>query len=189
MREEEIARQFGEALRNIKIDTKIMKWILTALKDSHDKEKLYHNEALAKLQKQHEKLQARIDAMYEDKLDGEITQRFYDHKSNIWRGEQEDILRKIEKHQNANQTYMDEGVRLLELAQHDVKLYEKQEMTEKRRILDLVGCIIGGAKCDGSEGLADIVGNWGGREESSILGYGYKGPAHNAAMVNAIFAA
>lgn len=57
----------------------------------------------------------------------------------------------------------------------------------KRRILDLIGCIIGGAKCDGSEGLADIVGNWGGKEEASILGYGYKGPAHNAAMVNAIF--
>jgi 2-methylcitrate dehydratase PrpD len=57
----------------------------------------------------------------------------------------------------------------------------------KRRILDMIGCIIGGAKCDGSEGLAGIVGNWGGKEEASILGYGYKGPAHNAAMVNAIF--
>lgn len=64
-----------------------------------------------------------------------------------------------------------------------------QETVEntKRRILDLIGCIIGGAKCDGSEGLAEIVGNWGGKEEASILGYGYKGPVHNAAMVNAVF--
>ena len=41
----------------------------------------------------------------------------------------------------------------------------------KRRILDMIGCIIGGAKCDGSERLADIIGNWGGKEEASILGY------------------
>ena len=90
------------------------------------------------LQKQREKLQVRIDAMYEDKLDGRITQEFYDRKSNLWREEQENILRKIEKHQNANRTYLNEGVRLLELAQNAVKLYEKQEMSEKHKILNFV---------------------------------------------------
>jgi site-specific DNA recombinase len=48
------------------------------------------------------------------------------------------ILRKIDKHQNANQSYLDEGVRLLELSQNAVRLYEKQEMREKRRILNFV---------------------------------------------------
>ncbi len=57
----------------------------------------------------------------------------------------------------------------------------------KRRILDMIGCIIGGAKCDGSKELADVVGRWGGKEESTMLGYGYRGPSHDMAMVNAIF--
>lgn len=57
----------------------------------------------------------------------------------------------------------------------------------RRRILDMIGDIIGGSRCDGSEGLAKLAGGWGGKEESSILGYGYRGPAHDVAMVNAIF--
>jgi site-specific DNA recombinase len=71
-------------------------------------------------------------------------------KSSEWRSEQADILRKVEQHQHANQTYLDEGVRLLELAQRATNLYEKQEMREKRRLLDFVfsnstwkdGCLI-----------------------------------------------
>ena len=57
----------------------------------------------------------------------------------------------------------------------------------KRRILDMIGCIIGGARCDGSEGLAGLAGSWSGKTESRVLGYGYKGPAHDVALVNAIF--
>jgi site-specific DNA recombinase len=88
--------------------------------------------------------------MYVDKLDGTISQQFFDQKSSEWRSEQADILRKIEQHQHANQTYLDEGVRLLELAQRATNLYERQEMREKRRLLDFVfsnstwqdGCLI-----------------------------------------------
>ena len=47
-------------------------------------------------------------------------------------------MRKIEKHQNANHVYLEEGGRILELAQHAVILYEKQEMVEKRRLLNFV---------------------------------------------------
>ena len=54
----------------------------------------------------------------------------------LWREEQDNILRKIEKHQNANKNYLNEGVRLLELVQNAIKLYEKQEMSEKRKILN-----------------------------------------------------
>ncbi len=44
----------------------------------------------------------------------------------------EGIRRKIEKHENANHNYPDEGVHLLELSQRAVTLYEKQEMTTER---------------------------------------------------------
>ncbi|MBM4300250.1 MAG: hypothetical protein FJ121_01785 [Deltaproteobacteria bacterium] len=45
---------------------------------------------------------------------------------------------KIEKHENANHIYLEEGGRILELAQHAVILYEKQDMLEKRRLLNFV---------------------------------------------------
>ena len=59
-------------------------------------------------------------------------------KTEEWRIDQADILRKIEKHQNANHAYLEEGGRILELAQHAVILYDKQEMDEKRRLLNFV---------------------------------------------------
>jgi site-specific DNA recombinase len=138
VREEEMARQFGEALRLIRMDKEVLEWVVTALRESHGDEKRYHDEMIAKLQKEYQKLQNRIDAMYVDKLDAKITQEFFDRRNGDWRTEQAEILRKIEKHQNANSSYLEEGVRLLELSQKAASLYEKQEMNEKRRILDFV---------------------------------------------------
>ena len=53
-----------------------------------------------------------------------------------FRAEQAECLRSIEQHQGANQSYMAEGVRLLELARNARRLFEKQEAREKRRLLD-----------------------------------------------------
>jgi site-specific DNA recombinase len=138
VREEDIAAQFGRALEAIRLDGDVLTWMVTALKASHSDTKRYHNEMITALQKHYQKLQHRLDAMYVDKLDGTIAQAFFDQKSGEWRSEQADILRTIEQHQRANQTYVDEGVRLLELAQRATTLYERQEMREKRRLLDFV---------------------------------------------------
>ena len=138
VREEEIASQFGEALRAIKLDDEVLEWMVTALRESHGDEKRYHDEMISSLHDQYQKLQDRIDTMYIDKLDGRISQDYFDSKSEAWRKEQAGILEKIERHQGANQTYFDEGVRLLELAQRVVILYEKQNMMEKRKLLDFV---------------------------------------------------
>ena len=54
--------------------------------------------------------------MHIDKLDGRVTNKFFDQKSEEWRREQLDIRWKIEMHENANCSYIDEGVRILELS-------------------------------------------------------------------------
>ena len=51
---------------------------------------------------------------------------------------QRDLLRTIEQHQNANQSYLEEGVALLELATRAAALFESQDAREKRRLLDFV---------------------------------------------------
>lgn len=54
----------------------------------------------------------------------------------------------------------------------------------KLRILDLIGCALYGAMSNASKNLADLVTSWGGKKESTILAFGGKVPASNAAMVN-----
>ena len=44
----------------------------------------------------------------------------------------------MESHQNANQVYIEEGAKLLELAQHAVKHYESENMLEKREVLNFL---------------------------------------------------
>jgi site-specific DNA recombinase len=76
--------------------------------------------------------------MYVDKLDGVVDIAFFEKMSTQWRGEQNRRLREIERHQSADQSYMDEGVQLLELARNAQKLFERQEPREKRRLLNFV---------------------------------------------------
>src|SRR5262249_49366405 len=55
-----------------------------------------------------------------------------------WRAEQARCQREIDRHQEADKSYMDEGVQLLELARNAQKLFERQEPREKRRLLNFV---------------------------------------------------
>ena len=58
--------------------------------------------------------------------------------SGEWRIEQDRCLRDIERHQNADQSYLEDGVRLIELAQNAQRLFEKQNSREKRRLLNFL---------------------------------------------------
>jgi hypothetical protein len=55
-----------------------------------------------------------------------------------WREEQNRCLREIARHESAEQSYMDEGIHILELARNAQKLFERQQPREKRRLLNFV---------------------------------------------------
>lgn len=58
----------------------------------------------------------------------------------------------------------------------------------KHVVLNLCGATVAGAAEDGCEAIINQVKGWGGKEESSILVYGGKVPAHNAVLANAYMA-
>jgi 2-methylcitrate dehydratase PrpD len=58
----------------------------------------------------------------------------------------------------------------------------------KNRLIDIVGCTIGGANGGGCPELRDLVRAWGGRGDTTILVHGGKVPAGNAALINSIMA-
>ena len=137
-REEVLEERFGGLMRNLTFPKDVLEWIVTALRESHADEKAFHDASIARLQAEYRRLQNRIDAMYLDKLDGRIDTAFFDSRSAEWRGEQDRLLRDVETHQTANQTYIEEGVQLLELAHRAHELFESQENLEKRRLLNFL---------------------------------------------------
>ncbi len=58
----------------------------------------------------------------------------------------------------------------------------------KKEILDLLGVALGGISEPGSKEVMELVAEWGGSEESSVIGSRRKLPAPNAAQVNATMA-
>jgi hypothetical protein len=138
VREEALEAQFTELLGRLRFDDEVLEWVREALRASHADERREHEEAIERLKAEHKRLQARIDAMYIDKLDGKISDDFFDRMARQWREEQSRCLNDIERHQSAEQSYMDEGVQLLELARNAQRLFAKQEPREKRRLLNFV---------------------------------------------------
>lgn len=58
----------------------------------------------------------------------------------------------------------------------------------KERVIDVIGCAIGGSDGPGCRPLIDLVLDWGGKEEATILVHGKRAPAGHAAMVNSVMA-
>jgi site-specific DNA recombinase len=135
MREEVLERQFADMLGRLKFDDEVLEWVRDALHASHADERREHEEAIRRHQAEYKRLQDRINAMYVDKLDGLVDTAFFEKMSNQWRDEQNRCQREIDRHQNADKSYKDEGVALLDLARNAQKLFAKQEPREKRRLL------------------------------------------------------
>ena len=76
--------------------------------------------------------------MHVNKADGRVSDKFFDQKSTEWRQEQDAVRQNLEQQEQANQSYLHEGVAILKLANRAAELFEKQSADEKRRLLDFV---------------------------------------------------
>ena len=138
VREEEVAKMFTALLKELTFDDEVLEWVREALRESHGDKMRFVAEALSRLQIEYAKLQARLDAMYEDKLDGRIDAAYFDRKAGEYRTEQARVRAAIEQRATADQSYTEQGIRLLELAQKAWRLFEQQSGAEQRKLLGFV---------------------------------------------------
>ena len=94
--------------------------------------------ANTRLQAEWDRIQKRVDAMYVDKLDGRVDDSFYRRMRTQWRDEQERCERDIERHRTADDSYMDQGVQILNLAQNALRLFTTQPASENRKLLNFL---------------------------------------------------
>lgn len=58
----------------------------------------------------------------------------------------------------------------------------------KDRLLDMTGCIFGGAVVKDNSVLTDLTKRWGGAEEAAVFLNGFRAPVANAALINCVLA-
>ena len=139
IRQEIIEKQILPYFDQITIkDKRIAEWIKKALKESHKDEIEYHNKSLGELNRRYERIQRRLNMLYDDKLDGKITPEFYEQKFKQYTKEKEEIVSSIGKHNNAQTKYFELGISILELSQRAKEIYQKATIEEKRTLLSLV---------------------------------------------------
>jgi len=76
--------------------------------------------------------------MYLDKLDGRITQEFFDKQSATWRQEQDHLVRRIQEMQKATPAPIDQAVDLMQILRRASELFLQQPASEQRRLINIV---------------------------------------------------
>lgn len=138
VREEALEAQFTKLLDRLRFDDEVLDWVRDALHSSHADERREHEQAIKRLEAEAKRLNDRIHAMYVDKLDGLVDTAFFEKMSNQWREDEARCQREIERHWNADKSYLGEGIALLDLARDAQRLFTTQEPREKRRLLNFL---------------------------------------------------
>lgn len=138
VREEELLKPIYEVLKSIQIPNKTIEWLTQELKRIHENKSLFHQENLKKLQKDYDILEDRTSKMYDDKLDGLISEELYLKKVKEYKVKQRDILIQIEDHTNADENFYITAPKILNLANRALEIFESSEVKEKRALVNLL---------------------------------------------------
>ena len=135
VKQPDIEKQLVEKLKGLEIKShRLAEWLKKALKESHKDEISFHSVSVGDLNKQHDLIKQRLDKLYDEKLDGKITEEFYQKKFKQYSGELKTADQAIGKHTNASLKYFELGISLYDLSQKAEQIFRKA-LTEQKRIL------------------------------------------------------
>lgn len=148
--QDDLEKEFGKAIKRMSIPDERLPWLKLALEQSHAEEKEYHNGSVEALTKELKQLQEWTDKAYQDKLQGIIDEDYWRKVSSDWKARQMTILDTLKRHQQANSSYLETGIRLLEFSNKAYKQFKVRESSRKREMLDFVlsNCQLNGKKVD-----------------------------------------
>ena len=135
VREEELSRLFGEAVRRVEVEADVADWIAQALRDSQADKERFHGTAVLQLQQRCLAIQRRLDRAYDDRLADKITADLWERKSLEWETELQAVRREIGRHERASHDYVVTGLKILELAKDAPRLFAAQDPDQQARLL------------------------------------------------------
>ena len=127
--------QFARNLRDLIVPIEVTEWLQATYVESDLTERAARERAIKQHEAQCERLEARIETLYTDRLDGRINPSFYDAKAAEIRAQQQVLLRKIEQiHSNAP-ARVEDALNLMQLTGNAATLFREQTGHEQRRLL------------------------------------------------------
>ncbi len=136
--EDIITEQVMKIFESIKIPEDAYQEVSSVLRQTHDDEKRYRDQALSSIETEITKFQNRIDRVYEDYLDDKITEVLYQRKSDEYRENQKKLQRQRDNIELIDDGYFGTVFHLLNLAKSAPKLFQKANIEQKRSLLQIV---------------------------------------------------
>lgn len=137
-REEELGERLGDILRDIHIPDGVFAQLKESLLTDKNRQQLVQKQERERLQQRLGAIRRRLDQAYQDKLDGKITEEFWERKSIGWQAEEQQIQMALRGLEQASPERPLTGVRILELANQAYLLYLSQPPAEKTKLLRMV---------------------------------------------------
>jgi site-specific DNA recombinase len=138
-REEDIAQRLGEPLKGLQVPQEVVSQIVSTLRNDQQQSANKVSAERSRLESRLSGIRKRIDDAYTDKLDGKITEVFWERKSNDWRMEEQQVKMAIQGLSSAEtgDRALD-AQRIFELANKAYSLYISQNSTEKAKLLKML---------------------------------------------------
>ena len=136
-REEVLHREFTAILKTLAIPDSVLKWLDHELEFSTEQDERIRQRTIKSWQEEWDRLQGRLDAMYEDKLDGRINSEQFDRKAKETRSKQQALRAKMSQHQT-DTTDLRAGFNMMRLTSIACRESERQNTREQRKLLELV---------------------------------------------------
>ena len=101
-------------------------------------ESTFHADSLMALRKEQDRIQKRINQMYDDKLDGLIDEKMYLDKVKDYKARQVEITEQMTRHEKADHNFYVTANMVMNLAARAREIFESSEVDEKRQLLNFV---------------------------------------------------
>jgi site-specific DNA recombinase len=129
---------FAAILREFVIPQPVLDWLGDAVLESDRTEQEVREQTVKQWRSRYVQIQSRMEMMYDDKLDGRISQEIFDKKAAEGRTQQEELLRKIQEIQSATPAPIDHAVDMLGLTSRASELFLEQPAREQRHLISVV---------------------------------------------------
>ena len=139
VKEETLEAAYALVIGKIVLPSEFVDWAVSVIQGKREEEQRCHLEAAARLDSELARIQKRLDAMYQDRLDGRIVPEMFDRHADLMNREQARLQRCIAEHRSSHpRSYATEGSQVLELAAKARQLFEMQSPRNKRKLLQIV---------------------------------------------------
>jgi hypothetical protein len=137
-REEAMLDQFAASLRALVVPPGVLAWLNETVSESDLNERASREREIARLEEQRRRLDSKLDAMYEDRLEGRITPEMYDRKASDLRGQSLALSRRMDEIRAAVPAAVEEAINLMDLTSRAADLFAVQPVQEKQGFLRLI---------------------------------------------------